>query len=86
MQVAILGTGKMGGAMARRLEAAGHELTVWNRTRSRAEALGVGTVNVKTASGTTTNAATRPPPTAGTSSWYMTPATQLASWIRTCCC
>jgi 3-hydroxyisobutyrate dehydrogenase-like beta-hydroxyacid dehydrogenase len=34
----------MGGAMARRLEAAGHELTLWNRTRSRAEALGVGRV------------------------------------------
>jgi 3-hydroxyisobutyrate dehydrogenase-like beta-hydroxyacid dehydrogenase len=44
MRVAILGTGKMGGAMARRLEAAGHELTLWNRTRSRAEALGVGRV------------------------------------------
>jgi 3-hydroxyisobutyrate dehydrogenase/2-hydroxy-3-oxopropionate reductase len=34
----------MGGAMARRLEAAGHELTLWNRTRERAEALGVGKV------------------------------------------
>jgi 3-hydroxyisobutyrate dehydrogenase-like beta-hydroxyacid dehydrogenase len=44
MRVAILGTGKMGGAMARRLNAAGHELTLWNRTRERAEALGVGTV------------------------------------------
>jgi 3-hydroxyisobutyrate dehydrogenase/2-hydroxy-3-oxopropionate reductase len=44
MRVAVLGTGKMGGAMARRLKAAGHELTVWNRTRERAEALGVGKV------------------------------------------
>jgi 3-hydroxyisobutyrate dehydrogenase-like beta-hydroxyacid dehydrogenase len=44
MQVAILGTGKMGGAMARRLNAAGHELTLWNRTRERAEALGIGRV------------------------------------------
>lgn len=44
MRVAILGTGKMGGAMARRLEGAGHELTLWNRTRQRAEALGVGKV------------------------------------------
>ncbi len=44
MRVAILGTGKMGGAMARRLNAAGHELTLWNRTRERAEALGVGRV------------------------------------------
>ena len=44
MRVAVLGTGKMGGAMARRLEAEGHELTLWNRTRERAEALGVGKV------------------------------------------
>ena len=44
MRVAILGTGKMGGAMARRLGSAGHELTLWNRTRERAEALGVGNV------------------------------------------
>jgi 3-hydroxyisobutyrate dehydrogenase-like beta-hydroxyacid dehydrogenase len=44
MRVTILGTGKMGGAMARRLAAQGHELTLWNRTRSRAESLGVGTV------------------------------------------
>jgi 3-hydroxyisobutyrate dehydrogenase-like beta-hydroxyacid dehydrogenase len=34
----------MGGAMARRLDSAGHELTLWNRTRARAEALGVGKV------------------------------------------
>src|SRR6202171_3866441 len=44
MRVAILGTGKMGGAMARRLKSQGHELTLWNRTRERAEALGAGTV------------------------------------------
>ena len=44
MRVAILGTGKMGGAMARRLKAEGHDLTLWNRTRERAEALGVGDV------------------------------------------
>ncbi len=44
MRVAILGTGKMGGAMARRLHQAGHDLTLWNRTRSRAEALGLGKV------------------------------------------
>lgn len=44
MQVAILGTGKMGSAMARRLGSAGHELTLWNRTRQRAEAIGVGKV------------------------------------------
>jgi 3-hydroxyisobutyrate dehydrogenase len=45
MQVAILGTGLMGAAVARRLEArGGFELTLWNRTRSRAEAVGVGGV------------------------------------------
>jgi 3-hydroxyisobutyrate dehydrogenase-like beta-hydroxyacid dehydrogenase len=44
MRVAILGTGKMGGAMARRLGSMGHQLTLWNRTRQRAEALGLGVV------------------------------------------
>ena len=44
MRVSILGTGKMGGAMARRLNSAGHDLTLWNRTRDRAEKLGVGKV------------------------------------------
>jgi 3-hydroxyisobutyrate dehydrogenase-like beta-hydroxyacid dehydrogenase len=44
MRVTILGTGKMGGAMARRLDSAGYDLTLWNRTRERAEALGVGKV------------------------------------------
>ena len=42
--VAILGTGKMGSAIATRLSEAGFEVVVWNRTRSRAEALGIGTV------------------------------------------
>jgi len=44
MRVAILGTGKMGGAMARRLDSQGHDLVLWNRTRQRAEALGIGKV------------------------------------------
>ena len=44
MRVAVLGTGKMGAAMARRLLATGHELTLWNRTRERAEAVGAGQV------------------------------------------
>lgn len=39
MKVALLGLGKMGSAIARHLLKAGHELTVWNRTRERAEAL-----------------------------------------------
>jgi 3-hydroxyisobutyrate dehydrogenase-like beta-hydroxyacid dehydrogenase len=36
MKIAFLGLGKMGAPMARRLIAAGHELTVWNRTPERA--------------------------------------------------
>src|SRR5712692_8266718 len=42
--VAILGTGKMGAAMARRLHQQGFELRLWNRSRQRAEQLGVGQV------------------------------------------
>src|SRR5580704_12776880 len=42
--VAILGTGKMGGAMARRLASSGFDLTLWNRTPARAEELHVGRV------------------------------------------
>ncbi|TDP88188.1 2-hydroxy-3-oxopropionate reductase [Aquabacterium commune] len=37
--IALLGCGLMGQPMARRLLQAGHTLTVWNRTRSKAEAL-----------------------------------------------
>jgi len=44
MKVTILGTGKMGGAMARRLHQQGFDLRLWNRTRQRAEQLGVGEV------------------------------------------
>jgi 3-hydroxyisobutyrate dehydrogenase-like beta-hydroxyacid dehydrogenase len=44
MKVAILGTGKMGAAMARRLHQQGFDLRLWNRTRQRAEQLGVGAV------------------------------------------
>ena len=43
-RVAILGTGKMGSAIGGRLAEAGFELVLWNRTRSRAESLGLGTV------------------------------------------
>ena len=43
-RIAILGTGKMGSAIAARLTAAGFDVALWNRTRSRAEALGIGTV------------------------------------------
>ncbi|HVE54481.1 MAG TPA: NAD(P)-dependent oxidoreductase [Ramlibacter sp.] len=39
MRIGIAGTGKMGGTIARRLAGLGHEVTVWNRTRARAEPL-----------------------------------------------
>lgn len=42
--VAILGTGKMGGAMARRLASSGYDVTLWNRTRGKAEELHIGRV------------------------------------------
>lgn len=38
-RIAVLGTGLMGAPMARRLLAAGFEVTAWNRTRSKADAL-----------------------------------------------
>jgi 3-hydroxyisobutyrate dehydrogenase/2-hydroxy-3-oxopropionate reductase len=44
-RVAVLGTGKMGGAIARRLKAGGFQVSVWDRTRSKAEALQVGPVS-----------------------------------------
>jgi len=39
MKIAFLGLGKMGLPMACRLVVTGHQVTVWNRTPSRAEAL-----------------------------------------------
>lgn len=39
MKIGFLGLGQMGSAMALRLVAAGHDLTVWNRTESRADPL-----------------------------------------------
>src|SRR2546428_5825117 len=44
MRVTILGIGKMGGAMARRLHQQGFGLRLWTRTRKRAEQLGVGEI------------------------------------------
>ncbi|MBP2477263.1 3-hydroxyisobutyrate dehydrogenase [Crossiella equi] len=38
-RIAFLGLGRMGALMAGRLLAAGHELTVWNRTAAKAEPL-----------------------------------------------
>jgi 3-hydroxyisobutyrate dehydrogenase-like beta-hydroxyacid dehydrogenase len=39
MKIGFLGLGKMGTPMALRLIAAGHELSVWNRTEARADPL-----------------------------------------------
>ena len=39
MRVAVLGTGIMGAPMARNLRAAGHEVSVWNRSPEKAAAL-----------------------------------------------
>lgn len=44
MKVAILGTGKMGSAIARRLSQNGVDVVLWDRTREKAESLGFGTV------------------------------------------
>ena len=44
VNVALLGTGKMGAAVARRLAGAGFVPILWNRTAERARAVGVGTV------------------------------------------
>lgn len=41
MKVGIAGIGRMGAAIAERLLKHGHEVTVWNRTRAKAEALKV---------------------------------------------
>jgi 3-hydroxyisobutyrate dehydrogenase len=39
LTVGWIGAGRMGSSMARRLAVAGHDVTVWNRTRAKAEAL-----------------------------------------------
>jgi 2-hydroxy-3-oxopropionate reductase len=39
MKIALLGTGRMGLPMARRLCEAGHDVSVWNRTRDKAQPL-----------------------------------------------
>lgn len=46
MEIAILGLGKMGANMARRLARAGHDVTVHNRTTSKALALAEEETNV----------------------------------------
>jgi 3-hydroxyisobutyrate dehydrogenase len=54
VNVALLGTGKMGAAIARRLAGAGFELTLWNRTPERARAVGAGRVAESAAEATET--------------------------------
>jgi 3-hydroxyisobutyrate dehydrogenase-like beta-hydroxyacid dehydrogenase len=44
IRVAVLGTGRMGGAIAQRLDAGGFQVSVWDRTKAKAEALHVGRV------------------------------------------
>ena len=39
LRVSVVGTGRMGAAMAARVAAAGHTLTIWNRTRATADAV-----------------------------------------------
>lgn len=39
MKIGFLGTGLMGAPMVRRLAQAGHDLTIWNRSEERAQAL-----------------------------------------------
>ena len=41
MRIAFIGTGVMGAPMARHLAAAGHDVTVYNRTRAKAAATGL---------------------------------------------
>lgn len=43
-RIAVLGTGRMGSALVRRLAGAGFELTLWDRTVERAHAVGLGRV------------------------------------------
>ena len=42
-KVVVIGCGLMGSALARALAAAGHDVAVWNRTSSKARAVGGGT-------------------------------------------
>ena len=43
-KIAVIGSGLMGSALAKAFAAAGHEVAVWNRTPSKARAVGGGTV------------------------------------------
>jgi 3-hydroxyisobutyrate dehydrogenase-like beta-hydroxyacid dehydrogenase len=43
-KIVVIGSGLMGSALARAFAAAGHEVAVWNRTPSKAKAVGGGTL------------------------------------------
>lgn len=43
-KIVVIGSGLMGSALARAFAAAGHEVAVWNRTPSKAKAVGGGTI------------------------------------------
>ncbi|MEH3047345.1 NAD(P)-dependent oxidoreductase [Sphingomonas adhaesiva] len=49
MKIAFIGTGVMGAPMARHLAAAGHDVTVYNRTRGKAEATGLAVADTPAA-------------------------------------
>jgi 6-phosphogluconate dehydrogenase len=69
MQIAMIGLGRMGGNMARRLLAGGHEVVVWNRDFGKSEELrGQGARPARTLAEVV--AALRPPRAA----WVMLPA------------
>ena len=46
VKIGIAGTGRMGAAVAGRLLSVGHDVTVWNRTREKTEALASAGANV----------------------------------------
>jgi 2-hydroxy-3-oxopropionate reductase len=48
LRIAVLGIGMMGNPTARRLQAAGHQVHVWNRTRAKAEQLAAHRIAVHT--------------------------------------
>ena len=56
MRIAFIGTGVMGAPMARHLAAAGHEVTVYNRTRAKAEATGLAVADTPAAAARTADA------------------------------
>jgi 3-hydroxyisobutyrate dehydrogenase len=58
-RVAFIGTGLLGGAMVERMLAQGQQVTVWNRTASKLEALQTGGAAVAAAAGDAVNGADR---------------------------